>query len=56
MPEKEDLKAALAKIRKQAHDRFPGQPARLEQFDAHVATVEMLLDHLHDEAAREVKA
>lgn len=52
MPEKADLLAALAKVRKQVTDRFPDQVARLEQFEAHLKTVEMLVEHLADEALK----
>jgi hypothetical protein len=43
---------ALEGVRAAMHDQHPGNGARLEQLDSHMATVAMLVDHLYDEAAR----
>jgi hypothetical protein len=43
---------ALAGVKQSMHDQFPDARARLEQLDAHMATVAMVVDHIHDEAER----
>jgi hypothetical protein len=55
MPEqmsRDDALSALDGVRAAMHDRHPGNRARLEQLDCHLATVAMVVDHLYDEAAR----
>jgi hypothetical protein len=47
-----DHKALLDEISDEMHNRFPNQGARLEQLDAHLATVAMVIDHLRDEEVR----
>lgn len=49
---REDIQAALDKMRGSMHEQFPEHAARLEQLDSHIATVAMVVDHIHDEAAR----
>jgi hypothetical protein len=46
--------AATARLRADLHDQFPDEASapRLEQLDAHLATVDMVIAHLFDEAAR----
>lgn len=44
--------ALLKDLTTEMHDQHPDNRARLEQLDAHVATVAMVVDHLFDEAAR----
>lgn len=46
-----EVHKALDQIKAYIHKTFT-DPARLEQFDAHVATVGMVVDHLHDEASK----
>jgi len=45
-------KAQLDGIRAAMHEQYPDNTARLEQLDAHIATVAMVVDHLFDEAER----
>jgi hypothetical protein len=47
-----DHKAALEAVRQELHSQFPRETDRLQQLDHHVATVAMVIDHLHDEAPR----
>ena len=49
---REDLQVALERIRNAMHDQFPDAVARLEQLDSHMATVAMVVDHIHEEADR----
>ena len=49
---RENAHALLDDLSKEMHDQHPDNRARLEQLDAHVATVAMVVDHLYDEAAR----
>ena len=44
--------AALDKVKAAMHEQYPDNTARLEQLDAHIATVAMVVDHLFDEAER----
>jgi hypothetical protein len=46
-----DLKSTLDGLRQAVHERFPDSPRR-QQFDSHLSTVEMIVDHLEDEAQR----
>lgn len=48
-----EVLAALDEVRQAMHDQFPDNAARLGQLDSHIATVAMVVDHLHDEDARE---
>lgn len=49
--------AALEDLRASAHAQFTyaGSADRLAQLDGHVATVQMLVEHLFDEDARHPK-
>lgn len=47
---RQDKLAVLDELSTQLHDEFPDARARLEQFDAHLATVRMVVDHIYDEA------
>lgn len=42
--------SALDELSKQLHEEFPDAGPRLEQFDAHLATVRMVVEHIYDEA------
>jgi hypothetical protein len=42
----------LAAVKAAMHELCPAGSARLDQFDAHLATTAMCVDHLFDEAAR----
>lgn len=46
------LISQVAEIKRVAHDTFPDNGARLEQLDSHLATVEMVISHMADEAGR----
>lgn len=50
----ESLKSSLQDVSDQLHSEFqgPGAAARLEQFDAHMGTLLMTIDHIFDEADR----
>lgn len=49
---REDMHAALADVKTALHEQFPDAAVRLDQFDSHLATVAMVVDHIHDEAER----
>jgi hypothetical protein len=49
---REEILADLDDIKTAVHDRFPGARARLDQLDSHLATVRMVVEHIHEEAAR----
>lgn len=49
---RKDAHALLDDLSKEMHDQHPDNRARLEQFDAHLATVAMVVDHLYEEAER----
>lgn len=46
------MQAALESVKAAMHTQFPEHRERLEQLDDHLATVAMVVDHIHDEAAR----
>lgn len=51
----DELKQALEDVRVSVHARFGDKAEladRLAQFDSHLATVSMVVDHLHDEAEK----
>lgn len=43
---------AIDGIAADLHSKFSGNAGRLEQLDAHLATVKMVIEHLYDEDAR----
>lgn len=47
-----DFGSTLDELKTAVHQQHQGQAARLEQFDAHLDTVRMIIDHLADEAVR----
>lgn len=47
-----DIQALLDEAADQYHQAFPDNVQRREQFDAHMATVKMVVDHAADEAER----
>lgn len=47
-----DLMELVDQLREQVHARFPEQSARREQFDSHLDTVSMTVEHLVDEEQR----
>lgn len=49
---RDDAKQQLKAISKELHRKFPEATDRLHQLDSHLATVAMVVDHIHDEAAR----
>jgi hypothetical protein len=51
---REKALAGLDALQSEAHEQFTyeGSAARLEQLDAHMATVRMIVGHLFDEADR----
>jgi hypothetical protein len=49
---RDEMKAALDDVKSALHEQFPGHDARLDQFDSHLATVAMVVDHIHDEDVR----
>lgn len=53
----DEMHKALADVKDAVHKSFEDEHgthrARLGQFDSHVATLDMVLDHIHDEAERE---
>lgn len=54
MPTQEELRGQLLEASEGLHAMFPGDAAqaRLEQFDSHLGTALMVIDHLFDEAER----
>lgn len=50
----EALKAALESVKQALHEEFTGNgaAARLDQFDAHMATCMMVIDHIFEESVR----
>lgn len=50
-----EILAELDKISAAIHKTFPTQLARLEQLDGHMATVRMVIDHIHAEATKGVR-
>lgn len=48
----EEILTFFNDVRTAMHDRFPEARARLEQLDSHLATVAMVVEHIHEEAAR----
>lgn len=52
--DRESLKTALENAKTALHQEFPGHAAsdRLAQFDAHLSTALMVIDHLFDESTR----
>lgn len=46
------LQKALKDIADSLHKQYPREQARLAQLDSHLATVAMLIDHIHNEAAK----
>lgn len=50
----EEIKAQLEALREKIHAEFSGYGAsdRIRQFDAHLSTVEMVVECLYDEAER----
>jgi predicted alpha/beta-hydrolase family hydrolase len=49
---REDFIGKLNEVKDAVHDLHPDNTARLEQFDAHLSTVAMCVEHLFDESAR----
>lgn len=49
---KEEALAALAEVGAAMHELHADNAARLEQLDAHLATVSMVVEHLYDETER----
>lgn len=49
---KDDFVTKLNDIRQAMHELHPDNTARLEQFDAHLSTVAMCVEHLFDESAK----
>lgn len=47
-----EIQASLDKISDDIHKTFPTQLARLAQLDGHMATVRMVIDHIHAEATK----
>jgi len=47
----DEIRDALAEVRDAVHSEHPDAP-RLGDLDAHLATVEMTVEHIYDEAAR----
>lgn len=50
---RESVSKAVRDIGEQLHMQHPEAVARLEQLDAHLATVAMVVDHIYDEAERQ---
>lgn len=48
----EAIVAALDDVKTAMHEQFPDAAARLAQLDSHLATVVMVVEHIHEEAAR----
>jgi hypothetical protein len=48
----DDFHTTLHGLTAALYAKFPQAQARLEQVGSHMATVHMLIDHLHDEAVR----
>ncbi len=50
----EQAQATLDKLKTAMHNQFdyPGSAERLAQFDSHLATVAMVIDHIFDEAGK----
>jgi hypothetical protein len=47
---REEAKKHLDAVKTAMRKTHPGNPARLDQLDAHLATADMVVDHLFDEA------
>lgn len=52
MMSRDEALDALQDVRTALHDQFPDHRARLEQLDAHLATVGDVVGHIFDEAER----
>jgi hypothetical protein len=48
----EEAKAQLEIVRDAMHEEFPDATDRLAQLDSHMATVEMVIQHLYEEKER----
>lgn len=44
--------AALDEVKAAVHEKFPNATARLAQLNSHLATSRMVVEHIHEEAAR----
>jgi len=49
---RDQAQAALDKVKAAMHEQFADNPARLDQLDSHMATVDMVVVHLFDEDER----